>query len=60
MVLQVRTREMEKISGFMYRPCASYPKRDFPVYDGSKWAWLPALKSIWTNGRAMENILLHH
>ena len=32
---------MEKFSGFMYRPGASYPKGDFPVYDGSKWAWLP-------------------
>ncbi len=53
MVLQGRTREMEKFSGFIYRPGATWPRGDFPVYDGSKWAWLPCAE-MYLDERGVE------
>ena len=43
LVLQGRNRDMEKFSGFMYRPGASFNSVSggVPVYDGSKWSWAP-------------------
>jgi aldehyde:ferredoxin oxidoreductase len=41
LVLQGRTRQMEKFTGYMYRPGAAYPTGNVPVYDGSKWVWQP-------------------
>ena len=43
-VLQGRHRDLEKFSGFMYRPgaaAASFPPANMPVYDGSAWSWKP-------------------
>jgi aldehyde:ferredoxin oxidoreductase len=43
LVLQGRNRDMEKFSGFMYRPGASFINvgGGVPVYDGSQWSWVP-------------------
>jgi aldehyde:ferredoxin oxidoreductase len=43
LVLQGRNRDMEKFSGFMYRPGASHVSitGGVPAYDGSKWDWIP-------------------
>ncbi len=43
LVLQGRNREMEKFSGFMYKPGASHISivGGVPFYDGSKWDWTP-------------------
>ncbi len=42
-VMQGRHRDMEKFSGFMYRPGASAASfgGGLPVFDGSKWDWMP-------------------
>jgi aldehyde:ferredoxin oxidoreductase len=53
LVLQGRTREMEKFAGYMYRPGASFPSGDFPVYDGSKWEWLPC-SEMYLDERGVE------
>jgi aldehyde:ferredoxin oxidoreductase len=53
LVLQGRTREMEKFSGYMYRPGAAYPMGEFPVYDGSKWEWLPCTE-MYLDKRGVE------
>ena len=41
--MQGRHRDMEKFSGFMYRPGASAASfgGGLPVFDGSKWDWMP-------------------
>jgi aldehyde:ferredoxin oxidoreductase len=45
LVLQGRNREMEKFSGFMYKPGASHANvmGGVPIYDGSKWSWTTGL-----------------
>jgi aldehyde:ferredoxin oxidoreductase len=43
-VMQGRHRDDEKFAGFMYRPgaaAASFPPASMPVYDGSRWNWIP-------------------
>jgi len=41
MVLQGRHRDVEKFSGFMFKPGAGFPHGGVPVYDGSRWSWVP-------------------
>jgi aldehyde:ferredoxin oxidoreductase len=39
--MQGKNREMEKFSGFMYKPGASkaHYQTSIPVFDGGKWDW---------------------
>ena len=45
--------EMEKFSGYMYRPGAAFPSGEFPVYDGSKWEWQPC-SDMYLDERGVE------
>ena len=42
LVMQGRNRDIEKFSGFMYRPGASnaHYQPSVPVFDGKKWDWI--------------------
>jgi aldehyde:ferredoxin oxidoreductase len=55
LVLQGRNRQMEKFSGFMYKPGASHTivTGGVPVYDGSNWNWAHA-KDMYLDERGVE------
>jgi aldehyde:ferredoxin oxidoreductase len=55
LVLQGRNRDMERFSGFMYKPGASHVNvtGGVPIYDGSKWSWTPG-SDMYLNEEGVE------
>jgi aldehyde:ferredoxin oxidoreductase len=55
LVLQGRNRDMEKLSGFVYRPGAAFNTNSggVPLYDGSRWNWV-AGNDMYLDERGVE------
>jgi aldehyde:ferredoxin oxidoreductase len=56
-VMQGRHRDLEKFSGFMYRPgasAASFPPASMPVYDGAQWSWKP-VRDMYLDEKGVEH-----
>ncbi len=55
-VMQGRNRDIEKFSGFMYRPGASkaHYGPSIPVFDGSKWDWIDC-SDLYLDDAAVEH-----
>jgi len=58
--LQGRHKNMEKFTGYYYRPGASYCgfAPELPIYDGSKWAWTNC-KELYFSDKGIEQFKTH-